>query len=242
MLLLVNPFSKWAPDADLTIQLSDLFEVFLGVVDNPRYNYKGSEGENIVLVRLSSIDINTYKIKSIQELIAKEKEVGEKRKLTKEKGKELSFKKLKNRKLSLKKNDLLLPIKGKTQVIFFDQELDHSSPVLLVPSQHFLLLRKRGVHTNFLTPYLLLVVKLLLEKIGNERYLERVDEVKGEYGRFNTFTKKEVEALSIKLHSNTKFQQIIFDNNKELSDIADEALQAQKRVYQDLLNQLEPGK
>lgn len=216
MLLLLIPEYLGIEPPDQTVTIGDLFEVFWGVVDSPKHGYVGPNGEVVLLIRLSSLDGSQEKnIKNIEDLQKKETTLQLKRKKENKKNATTFYTPLKDQKLFLKKDDLLVPIKGKTEIVKIQPDIENYS-VALVPSQHFLVLRKRRLHSHIYTPYLLLITKLLLEKIGNDRYNERINEVDGKYGLFNTFTKKEIESLKINIHSEIKKQKAIFSRNSQL--------------------------
>lgn len=233
MLLLVNPYLQVVPPADLSIKVRDLFDVYLGLVDN-RFEYKGPDGEQLVQVRPSSIEFSTKKLKTMGDLIEKEKLLHEKRKAVAD-DVSVTTKYLKDRSLFLMKNDLLVPLKGKTQVLVFDQEIDDSLGFYLVPSHHFIVLRKREIHKQFYTPYLVLMIKLFLEKVGAENYSQKLEDVKGEYGLFNTFNKKQIESFSIHLHSNQDDQHRLFAQHNLLVNELEEKIQVQKKFCEKLL-------
>ena len=233
MLLLVNPYLPVVPPTDLSIKVRDLFDVYLGLVDS-RFEYKGPAGEQLVLIRPSSIEFSAKKLKNMEELSQKEKLLHQKRKTVTDEA-NATTKYLKDRSLFLKKNDLLVPLKGKTQVLVFDQEIDDSLGFYLVPSHHFIVLRKREIHKQFYTPYLVLMTQLFLEKIGTENYSKKIEDVKGEYGLFNTFNKKQIESLSIHLHSNQDDQHRLFVQHNILINELEEKIQVQKKFYEKLL-------
>jgi len=225
MLLLLGTPINIAETPNLLVRLGDLFEVYWGPADSPRSCYTGPHGQKVIMVRLSSmeassranvVDSGTLTLKSVDELQQREKILNRKRQAIGSKKTYLLERQLKDTTLFLRNNDLLVPIKGITRVIEVQDNMD-ASPVALVPCQHFLLLRKRLIHTQIFTPYLTMIAKLLLERIGKERYKIKADEVEGRYGLFNTFTKKDIVSISFHIHADYNTQKAVYESLTKLA-------------------------